>query len=43
VFENSDSSISDSAESLDMCPPEIHGYDPSLGFRESQGLDSLDF
>jgi hypothetical protein len=30
-------------ESPDTCPPEIHGYDLSLGFRESQGLDSLEF
>jgi hypothetical protein len=43
VFENSDSLISDSAESPDMCPLEIHGYDLLSGFQESQDIDSLDF
>jgi hypothetical protein len=43
VLKNSDSPISDSAESPDTCPPEIHGYDPSSGFQESNDLDSLDF
>jgi hypothetical protein len=41
VLENSDSPSSDSLQDSDTCPPEIYGYDPSSGFRESQGLDSI--